>query len=54
MGGQTTKGAVNIGDVVGVLRRGWQTTKGAVNIEDRVGVSGGQITLSPIFTAPLT
>ena len=36
-GGHTTKGAVNIGDIVGVS--GGQPTKGAVNIVDIVGVS---------------
>ena len=37
--GQPTKGAVNIGDVVGVRRE--QPTKGAVNIGDIVDVSRG-------------
>ena len=39
---QSTKGAVNIEDIVGVS--GGQPTKGAVNIGDIVGISGGQTT----------
>ena len=41
-GGKPTKGAVNIGDIVGVS--GGRPTKGAVNIGDILGVSGGQPT----------